>query len=86
MTAADLVRFLFRWQHLAPGSRLHGADGVLQIVTQLQGYEISAAAWETQILDYTEHAANHTSGPIIANGKIISGRSCTRPRSSMCPS
>ena len=50
VTAADLVRFLFRWQHLAPGSRLHGADGVLQIVTQLQGYEISAAAWETQIL------------------------------------
>ncbi len=29
-----------------PGSRLHGADGTLQIIKQLQGYEISAAAWE----------------------------------------
>ncbi len=50
VTAADLMRFLFRWQHLAPGTQLHGADGVLQIVTQLQGYEISAAAWETHVL------------------------------------
>ena len=34
-------------------------------------------AWETQILDYRTHPANQTSGPIIAGGKIISGRSCT---------
>ena len=34
-------------------------------------------AWETQILDYTKNPANQTSGPIIANGKVISGRSCT---------
>ena len=33
--------------------------------------------WETQILDYRTNPANQTSGPIIANGKIISGRSCT---------
>ena len=33
--------------------------------------------WETQILDYTKNPANQTSGPIIANGKVISGRSCT---------
>ena len=34
-------------------------------------------AWETQILDYRKNPANQTSGPIIAGGKIISGRSCT---------
>ena len=34
-------------------------------------------AWETQILDYRTHPANQTSGPIIAGGKVISGRSCT---------
>ena len=33
-------------------------------------------AWETQILDYRTHPANQTSGPIIAGGKVISGRSC----------
>jgi len=50
VTTADFIRFLFRWQHLAPGSQLHGLDGALQIIRQLQGYEISAAAWESQIL------------------------------------
>ena len=32
--------------------------------------------WETQILDHRQHAAQQTSGPIIANGKVISGRGC----------
>ena len=32
--------------------------------------------WETQILDYKVNPANQTSGPIVANGKVISGRSC----------
>ncbi len=32
--------------------------------------------WETQILDYTINPATQTSGPIVANGKVISGRSC----------
>ena len=36
-------------------------------------------AWETQILDYKKNPAGHSSGPIIADGKVISGRSC-RPR------
>ena len=50
VTAADFMRFLFRWQHLAPGTQLHGVDGALQILKQLQGYEISAAAWEADVL------------------------------------
>jgi hypothetical protein len=27
VTALDLERFLHSWQHVAPGSALHGADG-----------------------------------------------------------
>jgi ATP-dependent Lhr-like helicase len=50
VATADFIRFLFRWQHLAPGSQLHGLDGALHVIRQLQGYEISAAAWESQIL------------------------------------
>ncbi|HEX5227400.1 MAG TPA: DEAD/DEAH box helicase [Bryobacteraceae bacterium] len=50
VTAAQFQRFLFRWQHVVPGSRLHGVDGTLQIIKQLQGYEISAAAWEAEVL------------------------------------
>ena len=36
-------------------------------------------AWETPIFDYTEISALHSSGPIVADGKVISGRSCGRP-------
>ena len=32
--------------------------------------------WETQILDYQINSATHSSGPIIADGLAVSGRSC----------
>ena len=32
--------------------------------------------WETRILDYRQNPAHQTSGPIIADGKVISGRGC----------
>jgi ATP-dependent helicase Lhr and Lhr-like helicase len=50
VTTAQYVRFLQRWQHVAPTSRLHGIDGTLLVIRQLEGYEVPAAAWETQIL------------------------------------
>ncbi len=43
-------------------------------------YALDAATgrvvWETQILDYKVHPAHQTSGPIIADGKAVSGRGC----------
>ncbi|MDE2691708.1 MAG: PQQ-binding-like beta-propeller repeat protein [Acidobacteriota bacterium] len=33
-------------------------------------------AWETRILDYKVNPAHHSAGPIVADGKLISGRSC----------
>ena len=33
-------------------------------------------AWETEIVDYRVDPAMQTSGPIVADGKVISGRSC----------
>ena len=49
VSAADFVRFVSRWQHVAPGTQLHGASGLLQVIKQLQGYETSSAAWEREI-------------------------------------
>jgi len=49
VTAAQFHRFLLRWQHVAAGTQLHGADGALQIVRQLQGLEIPASAWEPDV-------------------------------------
>ena len=57
--------------------------GGLIIDTTTDDYVIALDAttgrlvWETEILDYKKNPANQTSGPIIANGKVISGRSCT---------
>jgi ATP-dependent Lhr-like helicase len=50
VSSAGFMRFLGRWQHIAPGTQLHGVDGLFQILKQLQGYEISAAAWESVVL------------------------------------
>ena len=50
VTALDFERFLQTWQHVSPHGQLHGADGTLQIIRQLQGYEIPASAWESEIL------------------------------------
>ena len=49
VSSADFVRFLARWQHVAVGTQLHGASGLLQVIRQLQGYETSSAAWESEI-------------------------------------
>ena len=32
--------------------------------------------WETEVLDYTVNPALQTAGPIVAGGRVVSGRSC----------
>ena len=55
VSAAQFMRFLFRWQHLSPAGRLHGEVGLSLILEQLQGYEAPAAAWETHLLKVRLH-------------------------------
>ena len=50
VTPADLMRFLFRWQHALPAARLTGEGGLRQAVAQLQGFEAAATAWAAAIL------------------------------------
>ena len=50
VSSSDFLRFLLTWQHAAPGTELHGVDGTLHVLRQLQGYEIPAAAWEAEVL------------------------------------
>jgi ATP-dependent helicase Lhr and Lhr-like helicase len=49
-TAADFLRFLARWQHVVPGTRLHGTRGLAEVIAQLQGFHAAAGAWERDIL------------------------------------
>jgi len=59
----------------------------LIIDTSIDGYVFALDAgtgdlvWETEILDYETYRSMQSSGPIIANGKVISGRSCRKPES-----
>jgi ATP-dependent Lhr-like helicase len=50
VTAAQFMRWLLRWQHVAPNSQTSGERGLLEVLRQLQGFEIPANAWEKQIL------------------------------------
>src|SRR5205814_2949164 len=50
VTAATYMRWLARWQHVAQGSQLLGERGTLEALRQLQGFEISANAWERRVL------------------------------------
>jgi ATP-dependent Lhr-like helicase len=52
VTAAQFMRWLLRWQHAEPGSRSSGEQGLLEIVRQLQGFEVPANAWERHVLSH----------------------------------
>ena len=50
VTAAQFMRWLLRWQHVAAGAQVQGERATLEVLRQLQGFEIPANAWERQIL------------------------------------
>lgn len=50
VSAADFMRFLFVWQRLAEEHRAAGLEGLAAVVEQLEGFEVPAGAWETDVL------------------------------------
>ena len=50
VTAAQFMRWLLRWQHVAAGTQVLGERGTLDVLRQLQGFEVAANAWERQVL------------------------------------
>jgi ATP-dependent helicase Lhr and Lhr-like helicase len=50
VTGAAFMRWLMRWQHVAPGTQVAGERGTFEVLQQLQGFEIPANAWERQVL------------------------------------
>jgi ATP-dependent helicase Lhr and Lhr-like helicase len=50
VSSADYMRFLARWQRLAPGEQMEGPDAVAAVIAQLEGFQAPAIAWETEIL------------------------------------
>ena len=50
VTAADFLRFLFHWQHIAGEDQVRGVEGLAAVVEQLEGFELAAAGWEYDVL------------------------------------
>jgi ATP-dependent Lhr-like helicase len=50
VTSAQFMGWLCRWQHVAPSTQLLGERGLLEALSQLQGFEAPANSWERQIL------------------------------------
>jgi ATP-dependent Lhr-like helicase len=44
------MRFLFEWQHVATGAQVSGPDALAAVLAQLEGFEVAAAAWESDVL------------------------------------
>jgi ATP-dependent Lhr-like helicase len=69
VAAADFLRFLFRWQRLAPGTRAEGPEGLAAVLDGLDGYEVSAGAWESEVLP--ARLLNYD--PLSLDGLCLSG-------------
>ncbi|MBI3982370.1 MAG: DEAD/DEAH box helicase [Gemmatimonadetes bacterium] len=50
VSAADFMRFLAAWQRITPDHRAAGLEGLAAVIQQLDGYELSAGAWEADVL------------------------------------
>ena len=50
VSPADFMRFLFSWHHVEPTARLSSIDGLREIVSILDGFELAASAWERAVL------------------------------------
>jgi ATP-dependent Lhr-like helicase len=50
VSAADFLRFLLHWQHVAAEDQMKGAEGLMAVIEQLEGFEVAAAAWENDVL------------------------------------
>ena len=44
------MRFLFAWQRVDPEHRASGLEGLAAVMAQLDGFELPAAAWESDVL------------------------------------
>jgi ATP-dependent Lhr-like helicase len=73
--AKDFVRFLCEWQRVLPDARLQGSDALGGLLSQLEGFEAPAAAWEAEIIPARSAAASETA----IDGDPVAGLVAARP-------
>ncbi len=69
VTPSAYMRWLLGWQHLAPNTQLTGEEGLLQALSQLEGFEAPAVEWERTLLP--ARVANYT--PVWLDNLCLSG-------------
>ncbi len=47
---ADFMRFLFDWQRVSRTTRARGAEALAGVLSQLEGFQAAAGAWESDLL------------------------------------
>ena len=75
VSAAAFWRFLSSWQHVDDAHRVEGPRGVAEVIRQLAGFEIPAAAWEAAVLPgrvrgYRPDMLDH----LTLTGEVVWGR------------
>jgi ATP-dependent Lhr-like helicase len=70
VSPADFMRFLFEWQGITRQPKPEGVESLAAVITQLEGYEIPAAAWESDVLA----ARLHEYDPHWLDSLCLSGR------------
>ena len=70
VSASDLMRFLFAWQHVDPEYRVGGLDGLGSVIAQLDRFAVPAAAWEADVLA----ARCDEYDPALLDALCLSGR------------
>ena len=50
VAARDFMRFLFEWQRVTPATRMQGPDALTAVLDQLEGTEVAAGSWESEVL------------------------------------
>jgi ATP-dependent Lhr-like helicase len=75
VSAADFMRFLLHWQHVAGEDQVQGVEGLALVVEQLEGFELAAAGWEYDVLparvsDYDSSQVDQ----LCLSGRVAWGR------------
>jgi ATP-dependent Lhr-like helicase len=70
VSSADCMRFLLDWQGVTRNEKSEGVQALATIVEQLEGFEVPAAAWETDVLP----ARTHEYDPNWLDSLCLSGR------------
>ncbi len=86
VTAADFMRFLLHWQHVAGDDQVNGVEGLGAVIEQLDGYELAASAWEHDVLparvrDYTSNYIDM----LCLSGRVAWGRTTPMDGASKAP-